>query len=174
MKTLAEFITEWNWKEADFDGYYGPQCVDIVQYWVKELGIPALVGDPAYTIWNNYDPKYFTRIENGLFNSPMPGDIAIWKPGFNGGFGHIAIVVSANVFSLSCFSQNDPLGSYPHTRNYSYGYGTNGGIYGWLHPKVLDKISTNQFFKLINGKIETQITDTAFRNWVRELIKTVA
>lgn len=171
MITLNEFITKWNNKPADFDNYYGPQCVDIVQFWVQNLGIPPLVGDPAYTIWNNYDPKYFTRIDNGLINSPQPGDIVIWKPGYNGGFGHIGIAVDAGVFSFRAFEQNDPLNSYCHTQSYSYGLFSNGGIYGWLHPKALDKITAEEFRKRVNEKVETQITDTAFRNWIREQLK---
>lgn len=168
---IQDFIAKYNGKKVDFDGYYGAQCVDIVQFWAQSLGIPPLVGDPAYTIWNNYDSKYFTRIENGLFNAPSAGDIVIWKPGYNGGFGHIGVAVNGGVFSFTCFEQNDPINSPCHIQTYGYGYGSSGGIYGWLHPKCLDKLTLAQFFKSINDKVETQITDTAFRNYVREQIK---
>lgn len=188
MKQLDDFIEKWNGKPCRIlpstlaDKNKWGQCFDLVVAWTDLLEIPHYPGHPspfpfqyAYQIYFNFgtwQAQYFTRITNGPFNSPQAGDIPVWKPGYNGGPGHTAVATGKNGFwNFEAFSQNDPLGSYCGKKWYNYNYLQNSGVYGWLHPKILDKITDTQFRNMINEKIETQITDTDFRNWVRELLR---
>lgn len=184
--TTQDFINKWNGKQlqvlpssiADKMG----QCFDVPVAFCDGLGIPHYPENPspfpyqyAYQIYFNFgtwQAQYFTRVANGLFNSPGAGDIVVFKPGYNGGPGHVVLATGNNNFwGFEAFSQNDPLGSNCSLKWYNYGYLQNTGIYGWLHPKVLDKITDTQFRAMVNEKIETQITDTAFRNYVRDVLK---
>jgi len=177
MDTLTDFINKWSGKPCEVtDPSNKNQCFDLAVAWTDALGIPRVFPFLyAYQIYANFGPeqaKYFTRIENGLFNSPGAGDVVVLKPGYNGGAGHVVVATgNSNWWGFEAFSQNDPLGSYCYVRWYNFGYMQNSGVYGWLHPKVLDKMTTKQFFTTVDAKIETQITDTAFRDWVRAQIK---
>lgn len=177
MITLNEFITKWNNKFCEVtDPTNSNQCFDLAVAWTDALGIPRVFPFLyAYQIYTNFgteQAKYFTRIENGLFNAPQAGDIVVYKPGFNGGAGDVVVATGKNgLWTFEAFGQNYPLGSPCVIRNAPYNYLQYNGIYGWLHPKVLDKISAEEFRRRVNEKIETQITDTAFRNWTREQLK---
>lgn len=55
----------------------------------------------------------------------------------SGGYGHIAIVLSANKSGFMSFDQNFPSGSLPHQQWHTW---TNQ-VLGWLHPKVNGPVS---------------------------------
>lgn len=117
-----------------------PQCFDLVVKWTDTLGIPHAPGNPSpfpvvnayeiYTKFGDFQAKYFDRI----FNSPdavaQAGDIIVWSGQYNRGVGHTAVCKKADLYSLECFSQNDPTGKPSIVRTYNY---TN--ILGWLRPK---------------------------------------
>ena len=184
MTQLTDFINQYNGKYLSYLSPTSQQCFDVSANWANLLGVPNYPDNPscfpyqyAYQIYTNFgswQAQYFTQVSNGIFNAPLAGDIIVFKPGYNGGAGHTGVATGNNsFFSFEMFEQNDPLGQPCQLRTYGYGYLQSSGIYGWLHPKALDKISYQQFFTDVNNKIETQITDTAFRNWVRDEIKTV-
>ena len=129
--TLDEFITKWNGKKCDFDGFYGGQCVDLYRMYVQEvLGVPQSPGvQGAKDIWDSYLTEYYDRISNTPDGVPEKGDIMIWGSDY-GQYGHVAIVTEANKDTFTCFSQNDPLGALCGLKKYSK-WGK-----GWLHPKV--------------------------------------
>ena len=182
MKQLTDFIQQYNGKYLSYLSPTSKECFDVSAKWASLLGVPNVPNNPScfpyqyayqiYTDFGSFQSKYFTLIPNTLFNAPLAGDIIVWKPGYNGGPGHTGVATGVgNIFSFQCFEQNDPLGQPCQLRTYGYGLYQNSGIYGWLHPKILDKITDTQFRNMVNEKIETQITDTGFRNWVRELLK---
>ena len=186
MKELIDFIDKWKGKQlqilpSSIENGRG-ECFDTVAEWCNVLGILHYPENPspfpyqyAYQIYfsfGTWQAQYFTRIANGLFNAPQAGDIVVFKPGYNGGPGHVVVATgNSNLWGFEAFSQNDPLGSNCQIKWYNYGFMQNNGVYGWLHPKILDKITDTQFRNMVNEKIETQITDTYFRDWVRELLK---
>jgi len=132
--THQEFVTKYNWRAIDYDGAYGPQCVDLFRQYLKEVlnvSQPPSVGG-AKDLWNNYDPRYFDRINNGPLDIPKKGDIPIWDARAGGGHGHVAIVETANLFSFTSFDQNWPVGTYCHFQGHNYF----GGLVGWLRAKA--------------------------------------
>ena len=57
--TFDNFITKYNGKFIDFDGYYGYQCVDLARQYIKDvLGYAPYTAMPsaanAKTIFNNF------------------------------------------------------------------------------------------------------------------------
>lgn len=147
--TLQEFINKYNGQYVDFDGYYGPQCVDLAQFWSKNLGGPQFTGDAA-DIYGQGSP-FYTSIPNTPDAVPVPGDIVIWGGALNGGPGHIAVFVSGNSSSFSSFDQNWPLNSPCHIQYHNYNY-----VVGWLHPKSGGGQVSNPIdvLRIVAGEIE--------------------
>lgn len=106
------------------------QCVGLVERWIDTLGLPHVWGN-AKDLLDNADPARYGIIHNLPENYPAVGDIVVWSNTWGGGFGHTGIAVTANVMELTAFEQNDPDGSTPHIRRYTY-----AGVVGWLHPLV--------------------------------------
>ena len=132
MVSLNSFITRWKGKYADFDHYYGPQCVDLVQYWIKNCGYSAVWGN-AKDLYANAPTKNFLKYKKTLTNIPKPGDIIIWGgPPADRRWGHTDIFVKGNLFSFTGFDQNWPPNSTCHLQGHSY-----RGILGILRPRKL-------------------------------------
>lgn len=102
--TYAQFVNTWNGRYVDFDGYYGAQCMDLVQEYAKELGLPRFYGN-AKDVANQYPAGWVHVL------SPIQGDVVVFAPNAaNGYYGHIAIYDRPGYF----FSQNYPTGSNSH------------------------------------------------------------
>lgn len=128
--TLQEFFNQYDGKSVDYDSYYGPQCVDLVQFYNRDvIGAPRLTGNAA-DIWSSFPHDFYDAIPNGPDNFPSPGDIVIWNTKVGGGAGHIAICRDATKDNFTSFDQNWPTGSPSHFQPHTY---TN--VFGWLHPK---------------------------------------
>ena len=191
MLTLEQFENEWA-------GHYisllkpGKQCFDVVAAWTDNLGIPhapsGLSPFPflsAYQIYFNFgsfQSQYFTQIPNGPLNAPQAGDIIVFKPDFNSyykngikilGDGHCGIATGrANLFNFDIFEQNDPLGGPCQIKTYGYGYLSPAGIYGWLHPKILDipvLTPEQKYTQIIHWANDNTIPDSDFRYKVLHL-----
>src|SRR3990167_6354589 len=102
--TIDGFFIKYNWRAIDWDKVYGGQCVDLFRQYVDDvLGVPQppAVGNlGAKELLNNYNPQYFERIINGLFDIPKKGDIPIWNEKAGGGFGHVSVVESGNILTF--------------------------------------------------------------------------
>lgn len=136
---LKQFIAKWNGKKCDWDGYYGGQCVDLFRQYCKEvLKVPQpkpVKG--AADFWEKFDQdlnlkKSFVRIPNTLTFVPKQGDVMIWKRSAGQGYGHVAIVDSANVWSFISFDQNWRKISVSELTWHNYLY---PGVYGVLRKK---------------------------------------
>lgn len=134
---LKEFINKYLDKKASYNkGYY--ECVDLARLYIKEVldfaqPKPVIGARNFYENFEN-DPKLtkqFTKIKNTLTFVPKAGDIIIWNGNY-GKYGHIAIVIGANILRFTALSQNDPLKSPCILKKYSY-----KNIYGVLRPKDL-------------------------------------
>lgn len=109
--TLIDFVNKWCGRPCDFDGYYGPQCVDLFRQYCKDvLEIPhtgAVEG--AKDLVEKYEilpieKKYFVCCRNS--SSAVPGDVAVWGATPTNRYGHVAIVVAEGAGKLLVFEQD--------------------------------------------------------------------
>lgn len=137
--SLSKFINQNNGKLLDWDGVYGPQCVDLIRFYQRDtLHVPpeAIPAAPtAKQMFNNFPNagnQYFTKILNGPTNFPSRGDIVFWGyyPFITGTAGHVAICSNADPYWLITFDQNYGNPNFCKYVNHNY-----RGIMGWLHPK---------------------------------------
>lgn len=137
--TIDQFINKWLGKKADYDGYYGGQCVDLYRFYVKEvLGFKQSPGvGGAAEIWDSADPELYDFIDNTLTAIPEKGDIIIWNRKAGGGFGHVSIYLEGDVNSFTSLDQNWPTLDKVTKTAHDY---TN--IIGWLRPKK-NNMTTN-------------------------------
>lgn len=139
---LDPFVKKWNGKGCDFDGNKRFWCVDPIRMYMKDVlkgngyQLPSVsVAKQLYLNFTN--TKDFTQIPNAAYNSPIKGDIIVFRPyPFVYGYeGHVAIVLKADSKSITVLEQNFPTGTKMaiHTR----GYGIMGrAVYGWLRPNI--------------------------------------
>lgn len=103
--TYQEFKNKYNGKYIDFDGYYGPQCWDLAQFYFSEvLNLPSSILSGCGQVKNMLvRPKidvlrtYFNEVP---INSMCPGDVCIWST------NHIAIFDHWDGHQNWYFSQN--------------------------------------------------------------------
>lgn len=139
-------------KSLDFDNHYGAQCVDLINYYYKHLGVPVVYGN-AYTFINNRLPNGWTRIQNTSSFVPQPGDIAVWGRSVGRGAGHVAIVLSAKKNSFVSMDQNWDA-SYCKKINHTY-----NGFWGVIRPNFDDGVSPTGYLENVeggNGKVKVQ------------------
>lgn len=127
--SIREFFNTYQGNGVDFDGYYGDQCVDLVQYYNRDVVTAPLLTGNAKDIWYTYPQQFYTQIPNLPNNYPSLGDIIVWDSGVGSGNGHIAIAAFANIWNLASFDQNWVNGSPSRFENHTY-----NNIIGWLHP----------------------------------------
>ncbi len=136
---LQQFIDKWLGKMADYDGYYGGQCVDLYRFYVKEvlgyLQSPGVGG--ATEIWDSASPEYYEFIKNDPLAVPEHGDIIIWDRRVGGGFGHVSIFIDGDVGGFDSFDQNWPTLSKCTITSHDY-----RAVIGWLRPKLLSSVET--------------------------------
>jgi len=131
--SFNDFITKYDGKPIDYDGFYGYQCRDLVMQYISEfLGFPQPPAGNAINLYTSFNqPNSYDLIANTPTGIPTKGDIMVWGTGV-GSNGHTGIYISGNMYSFVSFDQNWPVGSYCHQQNHNYNY-----VLGWLHPKVV-------------------------------------
>lgn len=133
--TFDQFITTWNGRGIDFDGYYGDQCMDLMhQYCVEVLGLSdsrILAAPTAKDVWltSVFGKEKFEAISNTPTGVPQKGDIILWGTGI-GPAGHVAIFIEGDANKFKSFDQNFPTGSKCHIQDHTY-----IGVLGWLRYK---------------------------------------
>lgn len=139
--TLQDFITQNDGKGLDFDGAYGNQCMDLFEYYNRDvIGNPTPVAGNAIDVQRTFPPAYYSWVANTPTGVPTPGDVVIWNEfaGLTGPAGHIDVFLSGDANSFTGFDQNWP------TQEDINGNGTGvchkqihnnyDGVAGWLHP----------------------------------------
>jgi hypothetical protein len=104
---LDAFVAQWNGKYADYDGLYGAQCVDLFNFYNRDVVHASFASvDYAYQLYDTYDTSKYTRLAASA--TPRKGDVAIWASNlpFSGGAGHVAMVMSISGSTLTIFTQN--------------------------------------------------------------------
>lgn len=136
MTNLQQFINTWNTRWCDYDGAFGDQCVDLADFFARDVcAAPLFFVPTAADIWSDYPTTHYARIANDPEAVPVPGDIIIWHQDAaigTGPAGHIGICTDANLSALLAFSQNYPTGSPCLVLSFSY-----EGVTGWLRPHSL-------------------------------------
>ncbi len=125
------FVGKYNGKSVDYDGMYGYQCVDLFNFYNRDVAGGGFIPvSYAYQLWSasasntNYD-------HIGAGAPAFKGDVAIYNsslPG-SGGAGHVAIVLGDLGGNLSVFHQNWG-GAYAHTQTISKNH-----LLGYLRPR---------------------------------------
>lgn len=129
--TLSEFTQKYNYKAVDFDGAYGAQCVDLVQFYNRDVVGGGRFSGNAKDIFGQRSDKY-TWVRNSLFGVPPAGAILVWGSSVGGGYGDVAIAQpGSNVFTIKAFGQNYPYGTVSQFQNRNY-----NGLIGWGIPKT--------------------------------------
>jgi hypothetical protein len=139
--TLQQFVNKWLGQEADFDGFYGGQCVDLFRFYCRDvlkISQPkGVVG--AKDFWTNYDSDLnlknnFTKIANTPSFIPIDGDVAVWNANTGNGYGHIAMVIGDEHTTsyFYSFDQNWSKVSFCEIVKHTY-----NNFYGVLRPKSI-------------------------------------
>lgn len=121
--TLAQFKQKYLGRHVDYDGFYGSQCVDLIQFYARDVvGSPRFTGNAVDIIRQNPGNKYL-RV-----GSPQAGDIVVFPATADNGYaGHVAIMLN----SKDSLDQNYPTGSKVAVRRHSE------RPLGYLRPKRL-------------------------------------
>lgn len=133
-KKVDSFVARHVGKAVDYDGIYGAQCVDLFNFYNRDVvGGGFLSVDFAYQLWTRFPaPASNSYIKVGASKPPRKGDVAIYAqplPGSDGA-GHVAIVLGNPGGRLAVFHQNWPWGSSSHKQQISKAH-----LLGYLRPK---------------------------------------
>ncbi len=108
--TPQAFFLSNNGKGLDFDHAYGNQCVDVLQFYNKQvIGGEFIPGPTALAIWEGPTPSQYTKVLNSTDpeNKPKTGDVIFFS------FNHVSICVTADdINSIVSFDQNYPSQGY--------------------------------------------------------------
>jgi LysM repeat protein len=92
-------------KSLDADGKYGAQCVDLINFYFKFLGIAWRSCPGAKDIWSQDWPSdQIVKIARD--QQPQPGDVGVWGATSTNEWGHTFIVVGVNGNNLDVVDQN--------------------------------------------------------------------
>lgn len=154
--TLKEFINKYKGKRIDFDGFYGVQCVDLIDKYISEV-LQLTIGfyGNAKYWWLNRNYSEWLK-HNFYFITPeykdgetRPGDIGIRT---SGTYGHIFIIADINNNGYFNYYDQNGTGTSDcmtlRKRKYNNSY-----INGILRPKNQVNIGGNKMKKYGNGEV---------------------
>lgn len=132
--TLGQFVTKYLGKQVEYHSYSSGaenQCVDLVnQYIFEVLGLTPIIGTHAKDFPKKYNSAEFEYIKNTPEFIPERGDIVVWNGRAGGGYGHIAIILEANISTFNSLDQNWSKKERVTIESHNY---TN--VSGFLRPK---------------------------------------
>lgn len=101
-KQAISYLKSLEGKAVNPDGAYGYQCFDVAnQYWLYLFGHTLKgVGAADIPTWNNFTGEA-TIYENTLSFLAKPGDVVVFNRNYGGGYGHVGIVISATLNSIT-------------------------------------------------------------------------
>jgi len=133
--SLSAFVSRYDRKSVDYDGYYGAQCVDLARVWIHNIGgvqFPPL-SKGAKDAFRLAQSQFWTKVKNSPSNYPPAGAIVVFdaKPG--NAFGHIAIArPGCTKKTLLSFDQNWSLHHACSLEKHNY---SSDHVIGWLIKK---------------------------------------
>lgn len=112
---LESFVKIYNGQKIDYDGFYGPQCVDLFRQYCKDsLLILEHTGGcstsgGAKDLYIDYpkmpiEKKYFNRYPTT--KTLVSGDVLVWGETDKNKYGHVAIYLGKLGNSLLVFEQD--------------------------------------------------------------------
>lgn len=143
--THQEFKNRWLGSRVDFDGVASYQCVDVVKQYIADVhGVDGRIYGNAADYFDARDVNSpiindnYNKVANSPTGVPNQGDIIVWNRNMGGGYGHIAVVDSADVNTVTVIEQNGGAGSGTGTGSDAIRirtYPNYANVYGWLRPK---------------------------------------
>ena len=110
----------------DYDGVYGPQCVDLIKAYYAALGVSPVKGNGCDYATNAL-PEGWTRVQGG---TPEKGDILVYVGSDSNPYGHVAIYEADYI----TYHQNFNSHSYVEkVTAYSY-RGLSNQYWGYIRP----------------------------------------
>ena len=113
MNFTDGFVADNEGKTLGFpDGKYVGECLSLVKIYIQErynIYPPASGCNAARCYWSNFpNPlgNVLKKIPNTPDLIPLKGWIVVWNKAVGDGYGHIAIVLDANITSFTSFDQN--------------------------------------------------------------------
>ena len=105
--TLTQFIKKYQGTKVDFDGKFGPQCVDLArQYCSEVLEVPQFPPvEGAKDIIKN--PGKLKVIKEDVLADYSSGDVLIWGASKTNKYGHVAILVAIYNTKYFIFLEQD-------------------------------------------------------------------
>lgn len=129
---LIEWANARNGSRVDLDGYYGAQCVDLVNDYVKQVTRTPPFSGPTAAAMVDWHPSGFRWVANAAANWPIPGSILVWTANAKAGTGpagHCAVALAADRNRFLSLDQNWPRGAATGPVWHSY-----SGVVGWWEP----------------------------------------
>lgn len=118
-------------RRIDFDGAYGNQCVDLVNQYARDNGLPTFTGGAAADMFGQSASAY-DWVKNTPSGVPPAGAIVVWGRGI-GPWGHIAIARGGSDTNiLRTVDQNWNYHPYVEPVDHNY-----NAVIGWGIPKNL-------------------------------------
>jgi len=160
--TLAQFIAKYNGQSVDFDGIYSYQCKDLFSYFNRDVvGNQTYIYGNAYEMFDNVPDNLYVKVINTSSFVPQKGDWCIWKQEY-GGWGHIGMVISANVNTMDIMSQNSEGNQNPvNIKEYNY-----NKVKGFIRM-----IGGNMGKIVWNGDVAVIFTDGQVREMSRDFLQ---
>jgi surface antigen len=132
MPTVDDLVAQYNGHVFGITGPDQGQCTAVAHAWEEMLGLPIVYGNAIDTFDNAPDDLYHKEL-NTPDGVPAPGAIMVWDSRWGGGYGHTAVVTSANINTFDCLEQNDGDDGVTHVGRHNY-----ADTIGWFTPRVLD------------------------------------
>jgi hypothetical protein len=126
MYDLEQFIKQVDGKKINTDGSDSGQCTAIPHLWEKVNGWPIVMGNAKDTLASA--PAEYERVYNSATNFPPKGAILVWGPSWGEGYGHTAVVVSADAHSFESVEQNNGDDGLAHVVSHPH----YNGVLGWF------------------------------------------
>lgn len=120
-------------KRIDFDGAYGNQCVDLVNQYARDNGLPTFTGGAAADMFGQH-PEAYDWVQNTLSAVPPAGAIVVWNRGI-GPYGHIAIARVGST-NTNLLTEDQNWNGHPYVEAVNHNY---NNVIGWGIPKTLNK-----------------------------------
>lgn len=100
------FVGQWNGKYADFDGAYGAQCVDLFNFYNRDVvKAPRIAVGTAAQLFGAAPASHYEKLPANA--APRKGDVAVWGTSWPyTSAGHVAIVLADQGGNIQVLTQN--------------------------------------------------------------------
>lgn len=140
-------------RAIDWDRAYGVQCVDLVNQYAVDRGLPRFTGGAAADMFGQ-SPQAYTWVSNTPDGVPPEGAIVVWNRGV-GPWGHIAIARKGSTKSvLKTVDQN--WNGRPNATAVDHNY---NHVIGWGIPKIYQNNSQGDNMGVPNAQYDAVVVD---------------